>query len=95
MENLLYPIGIGSVAAEGGGYCLLATPAKALCDRLVLTHNLRVHSVKSMQRFLLDDLRFDTDEAGMIELEIVAAYSQSGHKPELLEHLHEVSKQWQ
>lgn len=95
LPNPLYPIGMESVAAEGGGYCLLATPAKALCDRLVLTRNLRVHSVKSMQRFLLDDLRFDADEAGMIDLEIIAAYWQSGHKIELLRHLHEAIKQWQ
>lgn len=95
LPDSLYPIGMESVAAEGGGYCLLATPAKALCDRLVLTRNLRVHSVKSMQRFLLNDLRFDADEAGMIDLEIIAAYSQSGHKTELLGHLHEAIKQWQ
>lgn len=95
LPDPLYPIGMGSVAVEGGGYCLLATPAKALCDRLVLTCNLRVHSVKSMQRFLLDDLRFDADEAGMIDLEIITAYSQSGYQSELLGHLHEAIKQWQ
>lgn len=70
----LYPMGMESVAVEGGGYCLLATPAKALCDRLVLTRNLRVHSVKSMQHFLLDDLRLDADEAEIIDLDIINAY---------------------
>lgn len=91
----VYPIGMESVAVEGGGYCLLAAPAKALCDRLILSRNLRVHSVKSMQHFLLDDLRFDADESGMIDLEIVATYRQSGHKTELLGYLHEAIKQWQ
>lgn len=91
----LYPIGLESVAVEGGGYCLLAAPAKALCDRLVLSRNLRVHSVKSMQYFLLDDLRFDADESGMINLEIIAAYRQSGHKTALLGNLYEAIKQWQ
>lgn len=91
----LYPIGLESVAVEGGGYCLLAAPAKALCDRLVLSRNLRVHSVKSMQHFLLDDLRFDADESGMINLEIIAAYRQSGHKTALLGYLYEAIKQWQ
>lgn len=95
LPNGLYPIGIESVALENGGYCLLATPAKALCDRLVLTRNLRVHSVKSMQHFLLDDLRLDADEAGIIDLEIITTYWQSGHKTELLGHLHEAIKQWQ
>lgn len=95
LPNALYPLGMASVAAEGGGYCLLATPAKALCDRLVLTRQLRVHSVKSMQRFLLDDLRFDADEADMIDLDIIAAYAATGHKTELLRHLHGAIKQWQ
>lgn len=91
----VYPIGMESVGVEGGGYCLLAAPAKALCDRLILTRNLRVHSVKSMQHFLLDDLRFDADESGMIDLEIIVAYRQAGHKTELLGYLHEAIKQWQ
>ena len=95
LPNALYPIGMESVAVAGGGYCLLATPAKALCDRLVLTRQLRVHSVKSMQQFLLDDMRFDADEANLIDLDVIAAYQQSGHKTELLKHLHEAIKQWQ
>jgi hypothetical protein len=40
---------------------------------LVLTRQLRIHSVKSMQHFLLDDLRFDADEANLIELDTIAA----------------------
>jgi len=95
LPSALYPIGIESIATEGGGYGLLAAPAKALCDRLVLTRNLRVHSVKSMQRFLLDDMRFDAGEADMIDLEIIAAYLQSSHKTELLKQLYEVIRQWQ
>lgn len=91
----LYPIGMESVAVEGGGYCLLATPAKALCDRLVLIRNLRVHSVKSMQCFLVGDLRLDTDEAEIIDLDIINAYVLAGYKTELLGHLHEAIKQWQ
>lgn len=95
LPDALYPIGMQSVAVTGGGYCLLATPAKALCDRLVLTRNLRVHSAKSMQQFLLDDMRFDSDEASQMDLAVIAAYQQSGHKPELLKHLSEALKQWQ
>jgi hypothetical protein len=91
----LFPIGLESVAVTGGGYALLASPAKALCDRLVLTRQLRIHSIKSMQHFLLDDLRFDADEANLIDLSIIAAYQQSGHKTELLGHLYGAIKQWQ
>lgn len=95
LPDLLYPIGLESVALAGGGYALLASPAKALCDRLVLARRLRVHSVKSMQQFLLDDLRFDADEADLLNLDIIRAYQQSGHKTELMTHLHEAIKQWQ
>ncbi|WP_298607579.1 hypothetical protein [uncultured Thiothrix sp.] len=91
----LYPIGMQSIQLTTGSYCLLATPAKALCDRLILTRQLRIHSVKSMQQFLLNDLRFDREEAQVIDLTIVAAYEQVGHKVELLKHLYEAIKQWQ
>ena len=95
LPDTLYPIGMESVAVTGGGYCLLATPAKALCDRLILMRQLRGHSVKSMQQFLLNDMRFDADEASLIDLEVIATYQQSGHKTELLTHLYEAIKQWQ
>ena len=95
LSDELYPIGIQSAQVMGGGYCLLATPAKALCDRLALTRKLRVHSVKAMQQFLLDDLRFAADEVSLIDLEVIAAYQKTGHKPELLKHLYESIKQWQ
>ncbi|WP_020559383.1 type IV toxin-antitoxin system AbiEi family antitoxin domain-containing protein [Thiofilum flexile] len=91
----LFPLGLESVAVTGGGYALLASPAKALCDRLVLTRQLRIHSIQAMQRFLLDDLRLDADEANLIDLEVIAAYQQSGHKAELLGHLYGAIKQWQ
>jgi hypothetical protein len=95
VPSALYPIGVQSVAITGGGYCLLATPAKALCDRLLLTRQLRVHSVKSMQQFLLEDMRFDDTEAGMIALETIAFYQQSGHKTELFTQLYGAIQQWQ
>jgi hypothetical protein len=95
LPTTLYPVGIESTLLESGGYCLLASPAKALCDRLVLTRKLRVHSVKSLQSFLLNDLRFDAEEADMIDPEILEAYQQSGHKTELLGYLQEAIKQWQ
>ncbi|MCQ4240346.1 type IV toxin-antitoxin system AbiEi family antitoxin domain-containing protein [Stutzerimonas stutzeri] len=95
MPDALYPIGIDSVMLGGGLYGLLAVPAKALCDRLVLTRNLRVHSVASMQRLLIEDLRFDTDEASMIDLQVIDACAATGHKTELLEHLKGAIAQWQ
>lgn len=95
VPEILYPIGMQSVAATGGGYCLLATPAKALCERLLLTRQLRVHSVKSMQAFLLEDMRFDDTEAGVIALETIAFYQQSGHKTELFTQLYGAIQQWQ
>ena len=38
---------------------------------------------------------FDANEANLIDLPIIAAYQQSGHKTELLGHLYGAIKQWQ
>lgn len=91
----LFSIGLQSVQVGGDAHVLLASPAKALCDRLVLTRQLRIHSVKSMQQFLLADLRFAEDEAGLLDLKVIDAYQQSGHKRELFGHLYGAIKQWQ
>jgi len=95
MPDALYPIGVDSVMLGGGLYGLLAGPAKALCDRLVLSPNLRVHSVASMQRLLVEDLRFDMEEAAMLDLQVIDACAATGHKTELLKYLKGAIAQWQ
>jgi len=40
---------------------LIASPEKALCDKIVFTHNLKLFSTKSIFNFLINDLRFEKE----------------------------------
>ena len=40
---------------------LVASPEKALCDKVVLTPKIYLRSIKQTREFLLEDLRMDTE----------------------------------
>lgn len=41
---------------------MIASPEKALCDLIAYTPKLRIRSLKSLEIYLEEDLRFDMDE---------------------------------
>lgn len=61
---------IGQQLGEGAdGICyLIASPTKALCDRLVLSRQLLPLSRAAMREWLLDDLRLDEDRLSELSL---------------------------
>ena len=79
-----YPLGIASVANESGHFFLMATPEKALCDKLMQTSNLRINSVKTMLSYLEQDLRLDLDEFAKFDPELLRRIAAGGIKSHLL-----------
>jgi len=55
---------------DAAGTSLFASPEKALCDHLIYTPSLGIHSFKSMQAYLFEDLR--CDELAMQQLDASA-----------------------
>lgn len=76
----IYPAGIQQATASAQETFLIASPAKALCDKVMLTPRLRATSRAAMQRFLLDDLRIDADALHRLDLEVIRAYATCGVK---------------
>lgn len=76
----VYPCGITHASASAQETFLIASPAKALCDKVMLTPRLRATSRASMQRFLLDDLRIDCDALHDLDLNVVRTYAECGVK---------------
>lgn len=76
----IYPHGIIQETASAQETFLIASPAKALCDKVMLTRRLRATSRSAMQRFLLEDLRVDADALPDLDLGIVRAYAACGIK---------------
>ncbi|MCT0229560.1 hypothetical protein KQ306_01605 [Synechococcus sp. CS-1324] len=66
-------------AADGLSF-LIASPAKALCDRLVLSRQLAPLSRGAMRQWLLEDLRLDPDQLGLLNLAAIRACLATGYK---------------
>ena len=73
---------IGQQLGEGpaGERFLLASPTKALCDRLVLSKQLTPLSRQAMGDWLLDDLRLDPDSLAALSLEELGHCLSTGYK---------------
>lgn len=83
----VYPIGVQSVKNDMGHFYLMATPEKALCDMLMLTPNLNVHSVGALVSLLELDWRIDVDELKQFEQALVRDIMQAGFKARVLGYL--------
>jgi predicted transcriptional regulator of viral defense system len=79
-----YPLGIASVANESGHFFLMATPEKALCDKLMQTSNLRINNVTTMLDYFEQDLRLDLDEFSKFDLELLKRIAAVAIKPRLI-----------
>jgi len=86
----LYGIGIVSEALTDGSHFLIASPEKALCDKVVFTRKTCVTSVPAMRIFLKDDLRVDLEDLAGFDLSIIAQCCDCGHKTRQLHMLYQV-----
>ncbi|MBS0576694.1 MAG: hypothetical protein JSS45_09780 [Proteobacteria bacterium] len=86
----LYPCGITQASASAQETFLIASPAKALCDKVLLTPRLCAGSRTAMRRFLFDDLRIDADALRGLDLEVIRSYAQGRVKAAQLRALLEV-----
>jgi hypothetical protein len=75
-----YPIGVSEEIIDNAYAFLIASPEKALCDKIVTTQNLRLQSVKAMQAFLEEDLRFEMAALASFHLDIVEKCIEFGKK---------------
>lgn len=80
-----YSIGIGISSRQDEGSCLLASPEKALCDKIVFSKNSAIQSEKEMLNYLEDDLRLDFDLLRDIDISVIKLCAAAGRKKALLE----------
>lgn len=82
-----YAQGIIQISESDRIVYLIASPEKALCDKLVLMRNLRIYSSTALLDFLLEDLRLDKDVLLALNPQLLKACASSGFKVELLGYL--------
>jgi len=73
VKKELFFIGLSIESTKNGNF-LIATKAKALCDKVYYTKDVQITSKKSMISFLVDDLRIDVDELEDCDMSIFIKY---------------------
>lgn len=69
LKTPYYAFGIKSINISQKQTILLASPEKALCDKIVLTPNINLRSIKQTREFLLEDLRMDSEVLNTLNTE--------------------------
>ena len=66
-----FPIGIHQETINNSYSFLIATPEKALCDKIITSKNLKIQSIKAMRDYLENDLRIDMQVLTSFNISIV------------------------
>ncbi len=69
----LFALGINIATSKQGNF-MIASPEKALCDKIYTTRTLSIRSKKAMLEYLIDDIRIDMDELDSFNLNIVKEF---------------------
>jgi len=73
IDKKLFGLGINIVESKQGNF-MIASPEKALCDKIYTAKALSIRSKKAMTEYLIDDLRIDLDELELFDINIVKEY---------------------
>jgi hypothetical protein len=63
---------------------LIASPEKALCDKIVLTRKINLRSVKQTKEFLIEDLRIDPDLLRTLDTRLIKFWIKDAPKKSIL-----------
>lgn len=75
-----YSFGIESVLLTARQRVLIASPEKALCDKILMTRGISLRSVKQAREFLTDDMRIDEEQLSKLDLHIINAWIKDAPK---------------
>lgn len=84
MPSPYYSFGIRSVELSPGQVAVMATPEKALCDKIITTAGLVLRSPAQTRNFLLDDLRIDPEWLRKFNIEELCSWIEDAPKKESL-----------
>mgnify|MGYP003678728397 FL=1 len=82
-----YSFGIKNIEYSPKQTMLVASPEKALCDKVVLTPKIYLRSIKQTQEFLLEDLRMDTEVLSTLDTKAMKSWIKNAPKKSSLKML--------
>lgn len=69
-----YSMGIKSIALSERQYIMMASPEKAICDKIVMTSGILLRSKSQVMDFLIEDMRIDEEMLYNLNLEEISAW---------------------
>ena len=82
-----YSFGIRSVSLTGKQVVMMATPEKALCDKIVSTAGVLFRSTKAVHQFLTEDLRMEEEALRQLNTADIRSWLDDAPKKKSLEWL--------
>lgn len=82
-----YSYGIKNIKYSPKQTVLIASPEKALCDKIVLTPKVNLRSIKQTQEFLMEDIRINREVLSTLDTEVMKLWITNAPKKNSLKML--------
>jgi len=82
-----YSYGIKNIEYSPKQTVLVASPEKALCDKIVLTPKIYLRSIKQTREFLMKDLRMDSEVLSTLDTKVMELWIENAPKKSSLKML--------
>jgi hypothetical protein len=80
-----YAFGLQRVMLADDQYAIMASPAKAICDKIITTTGLLFRSKKTAREFLIESMRLDEDKLKELDTDEMATWIPQALKAESLQ----------
>ena len=87
LKTPYYSYGIKNIEYSPKQTMLIASPEKALCDKIVLTPKVHLRSIKQTREFLMEDLRMDSEVLSTLDTKLVELWIKNAPKKSSLKML--------
>ena len=87
LKTPYYSFGLKNIKYSPKQTMLVASPEKALCDKVVLTPKINLRSIKQTQEFLMEDLRMDSEVLSTLDTKIIELWVENAPKKSSLKML--------
>ncbi len=87
LKTPYYSYGIKNIEYSPKQKMLVASPEKALCDKVVLTSKIYLRSIKQTREFLMEDLRMDSEILKTLDTKIIELWVKNAPKKSSLKML--------
>ncbi len=82
-----YSYGIKNIEYSPKQTMLIASPEKAICDKIVLTPKIYLRSIKQTREFLIEDLRIDSEVLNTLDTQVIGLWIKNAPKKSSLKML--------